>query len=163
MSVRLASGRQSGTPADNGAGTALSPLILLVEDNPADARLFAEGLRHLGVAHTLEVAPDGEQALTRLFDPDLPGPNLVVLDLNLPRRTGDEVLTVLRQAPCFDSLPVVVLTTSTAEHDREQALRNGASDYRIKPLEVGAYFAVVDDIVGRWVRDKSGLAAPLHD
>src|SRR5262245_27193502 len=95
--------------------------ILLVEDNPADVRLTREVFREGDVANRMNVVRDGEEAMEYLRHEgryrDVPRPDLVLLDLNLPRKDGREVLAEIRADPALTTLPVVVLSTSTASVD----------------------------------------------
>jgi CheY-like chemotaxis protein len=107
--------------------------ILLVEDNPADAKLVELMFDGLPVSHRLTVVDDGAQALGRLFDPTIPKPNLVLLDLNLPELSGLEVLRKLREDPATDSVRVAVFSGSTADVDVGRATALGISAYLPKP------------------------------
>jgi len=110
--------------------------VLLVEDNPGDVRLIRETLRENGVAVHLHVASDGEQAIAlidRVDRQEVRCPDLILLDLNLPRKTGHEVLERLRKSPSNSASPVVILSSSSAPRDLEEASRLGATKYIIKP------------------------------
>jgi len=110
--------------------------VLLVEDNPGDVRLIRETLRENGVAVHLHVASDGEQAIAlidRIDRQEVRCPALILLDLNLPRKTGHEVLERLRKSPSNSASPVVILSSSSAPRDLEEASRLGATKYIIKP------------------------------
>jgi CheY-like chemotaxis protein len=91
--------------------------VLLIEDNPADAKLVELLFDGLQISHRLTVVVDGTQALRRLFDPTIPKPNLVLLDLNLPKLSGLEVLRRLREDPATVSVTVAILSGSTADVD----------------------------------------------
>ena len=96
--------------------------ILLVEDNPGDVRLAREALQETGVPTNLLVAEDGQQAITLLKSLDARSqPQLIILDLNLPRKDGREVLTEIKSDPHLRHIPVVVLTTSRADQDVRNA------------------------------------------
>ena len=116
--------------------------ILLAEDNPADVYLIEEALREHKVDFHITVAEDGEVAISLLSDSRLK-PDIVLLDLNMPKRSGGEVLDELRKTSGPD-VPVIVLTSSDSPTDREQALRLGATCYIRKPtgldefLQIGA-------------------------
>jgi len=128
--------------------------VLLVEDDDDHVFLIRRAFRGLaGVAVTAEVARTGEQALDHLrrvrFEPG--GlPELILLDLKIPRLDGLEVLRQLRADPTLQSLPVVVLTSSEREDDREQALRLGATWYLCKPLDGARFRAEVQQLAARW-------------
>lgn len=126
------------------------PKILLAEDNPADIYLIREALQEHGIACPLQVASDGKEVLQILAHLDLqPEENhlgLIILDLNLPRHDGIEILQKLRDTPCMAHIPVAVLTSSDSPRDREVATRLGAARYLRKPsnleqfLDLGAVF-----------------------
>jgi two-component system, chemotaxis family, response regulator Rcp1 len=122
--------------------------ILLVEDNPGDAQLvrmaFAEALPSARVS----VAPDGEAALARLNDEGLP--HLLLLDLNLPRLSGHEVLQAIKADDALRRLPVVVLSSSQAEADVARSYELGASSHVAKPGDVDALFALVETLARYW-------------
>ena len=123
--------------------------ILLVEDCAGDTLLMQQVLATRPVAYKLHVARDGEQALQMLADPNL-NLDLIILDLNLPRITGLGVLE--RYHP--KTIPVVVLTVSWRQTDREFALALGASEYMRKPTDLQAYTDVVCGIVQKWAGRK---------
>ena len=124
------------------------PLILLVEDNQADASLVREALEEYSVTCELVVITNGESAIEFMENTEADQtvcPDLVILDLNLPRRAGQEVLTCIRGSRCR-RIPVIVLTSSDSQKDRDEAARLGASRYFQKPshlsdfLEMGNIF-----------------------
>jgi len=108
--------------------------ILLVEDNEGDAELFREMLKSSGVEHELMVLEDGEKA--RAFFEGGGCPDLVVLDLKLPRVSGHQLMRFLQETGRCDDLPVIVLTGSDSPSDKEEARRNGALCYLVKPMTV---------------------------
>jgi CheY-like chemotaxis protein len=124
--------------------------ILLVEDNPGDVRLAIEALRDGKLANQLTVAGNGEEALARIRrEPpyaDTPTPDLILLDLNLPRRNGHEVLAALQADPELGRIPVVVLTASREEHDVLRSLHGGATGYMTKPVDFPQLLALVAEI-----------------
>ena len=104
--------------------------VFLVEDNPCDVALFRQILRKCSVEYSLIIVGDGIEAARRLKDPSLTKPDVVFLDLNLPGKSGKEVLREMKADPCLSALPVAVLTAS-----------DDAEDYRVcKALGVDAYF-----------------------
>jgi CheY-like chemotaxis protein len=122
------------------------PPVLIVEDNAGDILLIRESLKRHGLRVQLRVATTGEYAI-RLIDeidnnPDTPSPRLVILDLNLPRKTGIEVLRRLRQSSRGADIPVVILTTSDVATDREAALQSGANKYLQKPSNLQDFMAI---------------------
>jgi chemotaxis family two-component system response regulator Rcp1 len=112
--------------------------ILLVEDNPADARFFREALFLAGIRHQLSIVGNGEEALAFLRrngpHAGAPRPEVIVLDLKLPRVSGHAVLAVIRLDPDLSSIPVVVLTSSRAARDEERSFDLDADHYVTKPI-----------------------------
>lgn len=121
--------------------------ILLVEDNPGDARLTFEALKEGRLHNNVHHVTDGEQALQflRRQGPyhDAPTPNIVLLDLNLPRRNGREVLADIKSDPDLKSIPVVALTTSSARDDVNACYALGANAYMVKPVEFDRFLEAV--------------------
>jgi CheY-like chemotaxis protein len=117
--------------------------ILLAEDNPADVYLIEEALREHKVLFRITVAEDGEAAMAMVASGEVK-PDLILLDLNMPKRSGGEVLTHIRAQAHCQTTPVIVLTSSDSPADREEALRLGATSYIRKPtgldefLQIGA-------------------------
>jgi two-component system, chemotaxis family, response regulator Rcp1 len=115
----------------------------VAEDNPADVYLIEEALREHHVPFELTVAEDGETAIAMVISGKV-NPDLVLLDLNMPKRSGVEVLMRLREQPECRALPIIVLTSSDSPADREEVLRLGATSYLRKPtgldefLQIGA-------------------------
>jgi CheY-like chemotaxis protein len=125
--------------------------ILLVEDNPGDAQLVRLALSEALPSARLSVAGDGEAALARLHEPGDP-PDLMLLDLNLPRLSGHEVLAAVRgsQDGALRRLPVVVLSSSQAEGDVIRSYELGASSHVAKPPDVDELFDLVATIARYW-------------
>ena len=126
--------------------------ILLVEDNPDDAELTRIAFAEAGVDYRLHVVGDGVQALAYLrgcAPADLP--SLVLLDLNLPKLNGREVLEAIRAEPTTRSLPVVVLTTSAEPFDVDTVYELGANSYIQKPVEFERFVEVVRQIGLYWL------------
>lgn len=113
------------------------PSVLIVEDNEADVFLIQEAIENAGLAVSLHVVKDGEQAgrFFELADQDLtiPCPALVILDINLPKKQGSEVLKQMRQSSRFGNASVLVVSTSESARDREQMDKLGADRYFRKP------------------------------
>lgn len=134
----------------------LAPDILLVEDNPADVRLAMEALREGGIHSSVIHAADGEQAMRILNDiangpEDGAGlPSLILLDLNLPRKDGREVLQELKADHRFQQIPVVVLTTSNAPEDIASCYSHAANSYVKKPMEYAQFVDIVQQIQDYW-------------
>ena len=129
--------------------------ILLVEDNPGDVRLTREALREGKVRNNLYVAPDGVEALAFLRKQgkyaDAVRPDLILLDLNLPRKDGREVLEEIKADPALRYIPVVVLTSSQAEQDILRAYDLHANCYVTKPVDLEQFIAVVRSIDDFWL------------
>ena len=129
--------------------------ILLVEDNPGDVRLTQEALGEAKVRNNLAVARDGVEALSYLrreapFE-DATRPDLVLLDLNLPRKDGREVLSEIKADPNLRRLPVVVLTTSAAEKDVFESYNLHANCYITKPVDLDQFVGIVSSIEDFWL------------
>lgn len=130
-----------------------SARILLVEDSPADAKLFGLALEENGSTSQVWRAEDGVEALARLdavASGDLPRPDLVVLDLNIPRVGGLDVLRRIRSDPQLRTVPVVVFSTSRSDVDVSAAYACGASSYVVKPLDLHRFMAVVRAMEDYW-------------
>jgi CheY-like chemotaxis protein len=129
--------------------------ILLVEDNAADARLAHEVIREARVRNHLSWVRDGVEALAFLRREGAyahaPRPDLILLDLNLPRRDGRELLADLKSETRFRRIPVVILTTSQAEEDIVKAYHLQANSYIAKPMDLGQFLKVVKAIEAFWL------------
>ncbi len=128
--------------------------VLLVEDNPGDAELTCEQLEHGRLAVDVATVNDGAKALDYLFRNGAyaaaPVPDLILLDLNLPKRGGREVLAAMRADEALRRIPVVVLTSSDAERDILESYELGANCYVTKPVGVAAYQKTVREIEAFW-------------
>src|SRR3712207_3042402 len=129
--------------------------ILLVEDNPGDARLAAEALKENKVRNNLYHVKDGVEAMQFLRKQaeyaDAPLPDLVLLDLNLPRKDGHEVLKEMKGDAKLRLIPVVVLTTSAAERDLIKSYNLRANAYVVKPMSLDQFVEVVQAIEEFWL------------
>ncbi|HVG45934.1 MAG TPA: response regulator [Longimicrobium sp.] len=129
--------------------------LLLVEDNPGDVELTRESLEEAKVRNRLHVVPDGVEALAFLRREgayrDAPRPDLVLLDLNLPRMDGREVLAEVKADPVLRTIPMVVLTTSEAERDIVAAYQLHANAYIVKPVDLEQFLGVIRSIEGFWL------------
>ncbi len=129
--------------------------VLLVEDNPADVRLTREVLENGDEDTHLNVVRDGEEAMAYLRRQgeyaDSPRPQLVLLDLNLPKKDGREVLEELKGDSELRRIPVVVLTTSAAEADISRSYELHANCFITKPLDLDDFFSVVRSIKDFWL------------
>lgn len=130
--------------------------ILLVEDNPGDVFLITSTLGESSVPHSLHQVADGELAVTYLRQEGeyarAPRPHLILLDLNLPRKNGFEVLTEIKRDENLKEIPVVVLTSSRAEQDILNSYRLYASCYITKPFEINEFMEAVKSIESFWFK-----------
>lgn len=128
--------------------------VLLAEDNPADARLAMVAFKEGPYPCAVHIARDGVEALEFLRREgrfaDAPRPTLVLLDLNMPRKDGREVLAEMKADPALRRIPVLMLTTSEAEQDLCHAYDLHANGYVIKPLDVDRFFQMVRAIETFW-------------
>ena len=129
--------------------------ILLVEDNPGDVRLMVEAFKDGKVLNNLNVAADGVAALAFLRREgryaNAPRPDLILLDLNLPKKDGREVLAEIKAAPNLRRIPIVVLTTSQAEQDILKSYDLNANCYIAKPVDLDRFFAIIKSIEDFWL------------
>jgi CheY-like chemotaxis protein len=129
--------------------------ILLVEDNAADVRLTREALKDAKVHNQLHVAADGVEAMALLRregrHAGAPRPDLVLLDLNLPKKDGREVLEEIKQDPGLQNIPVVILTTSQAEEDVLRSYQLRANAFVTKPVDLERFLEVVRSIESFWL------------
>lgn len=129
--------------------------ILLVEDNPGDVRLTIETLKNAKVRNKLHVARDGIEAMAFLRREEgftaVPRPDLILLDLNLPKKDGREMLTDLKADPDLRYIPVVILTTSQAEEDILRSYDLHANCYITKPIDLNQFAIVVQSIENFWL------------
>ncbi len=129
--------------------------ILMVEDSPSDAQLTIEALHAAKVANRLSHVEDGVEALRFLRRQgqyvDAPRPDLILLDLNLPRKDGREVLEELKRDPSLKVIPVVVLTTSRSEQDVLRSYQLHANCYINKPVDFSQFMEVVKSIEHFWL------------
>lgn len=136
---------------------AVRPLeLLLVEDNPGDVRLTREALKSGKIPTNLSVARDGVEAMEFLrrrgsFD-SAPRPDLILLDLNLPRKSGREVLLEIKNDPELRRIPVLVMTTSRATQDINRAYSLNANCYITKPMELDEFLRIVRSIEEFWLK-----------
>jgi chemotaxis family two-component system response regulator Rcp1 len=130
-------------------------VILLVEDSLGDIRLTREALKDAKVHVHLNVASDGVEAMAFLRREgqysDAPRPDLILLDLNLPKKDGREVLNEIKENPELKSIPVVILTTSAADEDVMQSYKSHANCYITKPVDLEGFLKVVQSIDAFWL------------
>lgn len=129
--------------------------ILLVEDNPGDARLAIEALKDSKINNTLSVVHDGEKALQYLMKENefsnVRTPHLILLDLNIPKIDGREVLRIIKEHETLKLIPVVILTTSKAEEDIIRSYELHANCYITKPLGLDQFLKVIKTIENFWL------------
>ena len=132
--------------------------ILVVEDNPADVYLIQEALKEHEVLSSLHVATDGRDAVEVLMEHVRQGelPDLILLDLNMTRLDGKGVLRTLRTMRDFDSVPVVILTSSSSPQDVDETRRLGANEYIVKPSDLGAFMGIGATIKALLEQGKKG-------
>ncbi len=137
--------------------------ILLVEDNPGDARLAKEALKEAKVRNSLHWVEDGVEAMTFLRRQgkyaDAPRPDVILLDLNLPKKDGREVLAEIKEDGDLKRIPVVVLTVSDAEEDIIKTYNLHANCYIRKPLDLDRFIEVVKSVNEFWL---TIVSLPTH-
>jgi chemotaxis family two-component system response regulator Rcp1 len=128
--------------------------ILLVEDNPGDVRLTKEALKEGESDVHLSVVRDGIEALAFLLRhgqyANVPRPDLIFLDLNLPRKNGREVLTEIKHNPCLRRIPVIILTTSQADSDVLHSYDLHANCYITKPVDLARFMTIIRSVENFW-------------
>jgi len=124
--------------------------ILLVEDDVVDVMSVKRALRELNVNHVLDVAGNGEEALVHLRNQKNPLPGIILLDINMPRMNGLDLLKILKADERLRRIPVVVLTTSKEEKDRLESFNLSVAGYMIKPVEYAGFVEVVRTIQRYW-------------
>jgi hypothetical protein len=131
--------------------TAIRP-ILLVDDNPMDVDLTLRAFKRCKLANPVEVARDGEEALTWIprWEAGEPRPVVILLDINMPRVGGLEVLRRLKSHPVLRTIPVVLLTTSAVSEDVETAYQHGANSYIVKPVDFDQFMEFAAQIQAYW-------------
>jgi CheY-like chemotaxis protein len=137
--------------------------VLLVEDSPGDVRLTQEAFRHADGSVILHVASDGVEALSFLKQQGdhahAPRPDLILLDLNLPRMDGREVLALIKDDESLRTIPTVILTTSDSEADIVASYQLHANCYLTKPVMMGAFEKLVESINSFWL---TTVKLPTH-
>lgn len=129
--------------------------VLLVEDNPGDARLAKEALRAARLNSHLSVVADGEQALLFLRKQDgfsdAPRPDIILLDLNLPRKDGRELLKEIKADEDLSLIPVIVMSSSRSEEDVKESYRLHANCFITKPVDLASFLRVVKQVEEYWL------------
>jgi two-component system, chemotaxis family, response regulator Rcp1 len=138
--------------------------LLLVEDDPGDVELTREGLRSARVEVNMHVVDDGDKALQYLRKQgpyrDASRPDMVLLDINMPKMNGKDVLREIRKVEALKDIPVVILTTSEAEADITDCYRLGANSYITKPVGYDAFSRVMAELENFWFKTAR---MPKHD
>lgn len=133
--------------------------ILLVEDNPGDVILMKEMLKRSHFPVSMGVARNGEEALTYLRKKEpfssAKSPDLILLDLNLPRIDGQEVLAEIRKEPSFLNIPVLILTSSRNDLDIQRAYQSQANFYLVKPMDLSEFPALMEYLENFWFKNIS--------
>jgi chemotaxis family two-component system response regulator Rcp1 len=150
---------------DRGVMADISYRIWIAEDNPADVYLIQEALRRHEFAYRLETAENGEEMLKMIAaldqDPSAACPDLFLVDLNLPRKPGDEILARIRQSSRCAHVPVIVITSSDSPRDRARARELGASFYFRKPADLEKFMAI-GGIVREFLETRAGEISPAR-
>lgn len=129
--------------------------ILLVEDNPADVRLTQEAFKTTKIPNHLHVVRDGVEAMAYLEQAGRfsksPRPDMILLDLNLPKKDGREILALIKQTPEYKQIPVVILTTSSEQEDITHTYKHHANCFITKPADLDEFLDVVKSIETFWL------------
>jgi CheY-like chemotaxis protein len=129
--------------------------VLLVEDNPADIYLIQKAVEECGPDIHLSIVPNGRDALAFLRHEGAyalqPSPTLILLDLNLPKLHGHQVLAELRHLPAYQATPVVIFSAARKEMEEQRCLHLGANAYVQKPSDFDTFCAAIHAIVGQWL------------
>ena len=124
--------------------------VLHVEDNPAHAELVSRGFEDLNINLELVLFKDGEEIVNYIGDRNAPLPQMILLDLNLPKVKGLEVLKQIRQSPRYEGIPVIILSTSEARSDIKSAYENKANSYLVKPLDYDNFQSMINTCGQYW-------------
>ncbi|MBC8505714.1 MAG: response regulator [Anaerolineales bacterium] len=129
--------------------------ILLVEDNPDHVELILDALQNNGLINALKIVNDGKAALDYLFQRgdyvDATKPGLVLLDINLPKIDGIEVLRQIKKDPELKTIPVIILSTSDNDEDIERCYGNGANSYIVKPVDFEKFRQAIQELKMYWI------------
>ncbi len=129
--------------------------ILLVEDDAIDVMTLKRALKELGIANPLHVVSNGEEALSFLRDETNKMPCLIFLDLNMPKMNGVEFLAAAKQDQKLKIIPVVVLTTSKGDDDKQQCFRLGAAGYMIKSIQFDEFMRLMRTVDDYWTASEA--------
>ena len=122
-------------------------LLFLIDDDADDQHVFAEALSEVDESVDLVTATNGLEALERLRDASLPLPDLIFLDLNMPKMNGKQFLKEVKNAPGLSEIPVVIYSTSSARMDREETLALGATEFIVKPDSYGELCNAIRSVI----------------
>jgi CheY-like chemotaxis protein len=128
--------------------------ILLVEDDRVDAMTVTRALKQLSVTNPINHVTDGEKGLAFLRDAKNPRPGLILLDLNMPRMNGLEMLRILKDDPDLRAIPVVILTTSKADADRVDSFQLSVAGYMVKPVDFDQTLELMRTIKDYWTTSE---------
>ena len=141
--------------------------ILYAEDEPDDILFLKRAFKSAGLPHTLNAVSDGEEALQYLAGEGpftdrarYPLPDLILLDINMPKQSGLDVLARLRSQPRFKSVPVLIFTSSSRSEDRERARQLGADDYLLKPSDPLKLRELAKSLHDRWLSQPAAAINP---
>ncbi|MBC8153136.1 MAG: response regulator [Bacteroidetes bacterium] len=127
-------------------------MTILIADDDADDRMFLEEALHKnGYKHTIEFVEDGEELITRLKHPDFPMPNLLMLDLNMPRKNGFQALQEIKDDPRLRRLPVIIMTTSSADEDVARSYDLGVNSFITKPFNFSRLIEMIGALKTYWL------------
>ncbi|MCK4797039.1 MAG: response regulator [Spirochaetes bacterium] len=124
--------------------------ILLVEDDKIDVLIMKRALKEINVTNRLDIAENGEEALTHLKNPNNEKPGIILLDLNMPRMNGIEFLKIAKEDKNLKIIPVIVLTTSKEEQDKINSFNLGIAGYMYKPIDYQDFVKLVRTINQYW-------------
>lgn len=128
--------------------------VLLVEDNPGDVRLIREALKDAEPSINITVAPDGLEAM-RILNSTVKPPNLIILDLNLPRKSGQEVLKEVKADQKLKMIPIVILTTSSSREDINETYENRVNAFITKPIDLDKFIRVINSLQDFWLNNAT--------
>lgn len=128
--------------------------ILLVDDDQVDIAKIKRALQTIDLAYTLHITNDGVEALKFLRDSDTPRPNIILLDLNMPKMSGLEFLETLRAEPQLRAIPVVVLTSSDEPDDKKKAFASHVAGYLMKPVDEERFVEMIQTFSHYWIMNQ---------
>ncbi len=134
--------------------------ILLVEDDSVDAMTVKRAMKDLHVDNSLVHTVNGEEAIQYLNDPNKEKPFVILLDLNMPKMTGTELLKIIKQDPILKLIPVIVLTTSKEKQDVLQSFELGATGYMTKPVDYSRFVEVINTVLLYWTLSELPIQKP---